>query len=227
VELSKTDKRALENLTTDVRIVEAHRNILDEGERPKNAHAIMDGFSCRYKLLPDGKRQILDFIISGDICDGHMIILAKMDHSVGTLTRCNVAYMPHKALFDVTEKHPKVAQALWWIALVQESIAREWLANIGRRPHAKRLAHLLCELSLRLEAVGLTEDHGYALPITQADLADATGMSAVHANRILQRLRRDDLIAFHGNSLEIKNIERLKDFAQFNSTYLHPMRRSP
>jgi len=221
VELSASDEHALKDLIADMHIIEAHQTIVHEGDTPKNVHIVIEGVACRYKLLPDGKRQILDFLIPGDICDGHMMVMAEMDHNVGTLTPCTIAYMQHQALLELTEKHPTVAQALWWTALVQESIAREWLVNVGRRPHDKRLAHLLCELSFRLKLVGLTQDHDYQLPVTQVDLADATGMSAVHANRVLQKLRREGLITLERTALKITDIKRLEQFAEFRSNYLY------
>jgi CRP-like cAMP-binding protein len=221
---SPEETEALARVSADVRQVAAGQEIVSEGDMPRVAHAVMEGFACRYKELSDGKRQILDFILPGDLCDGHMLFMAAMDHSIGCLSPCRVAYVPHADLLRLTEDYPRIARALWWSSLVQESIAREWLLNLGRRPAHQRIGHLLCELCFRLAAVGLVEGQEYQLPIRQIDIADATGLTPVHTNRVLQDLRRRGLIALQGSTLTIANLGKIESFSGFDDGYLHPTR---
>lgn len=225
-QLSQDDERALAAASSDVRFVPAHQLLVRDGETPGCAHAVLQGFACRFKLLPDGRRQILDFLVPGDLCDGHALFLAAMDHNVGTLSPCRIAYIPHRDLIRLTDTHPAVARSLWWSTLAQESVAREWIANVGARPADQRLAHLLCELCQRLRVVGLVRNDSYELPITQLDLADALGLSVVHTNRMLQRLRGRRLIALAGGLLTIRDLVALEAYCAFDARYLH-LRHAP
>jgi CRP-like cAMP-binding protein len=144
-----------------------------------------------------------------------------MDHGVLTLTNCTLAQMPREAVIEITEKHPRLARALWWTTLVDEAILREWVGNIGRRTASQRIAHLFCEFLVRLQAIGLAEGGAYEFPLTQAELADATGLSTVHVNRTLQELRAAGLITLKGRLLTIRDAERLKALAGFDPGYLH------
>jgi CRP-like cAMP-binding protein len=220
--LSAEDIRDLALASSDIRRLPADDVITAEGDTPTRAHAVIEGFACRYKTFPDGTRQIVDFLVPGDLCDGHALFLAAMDHTVGTLSPCLVAYVPHKVLLDLTETHPAIARVLWWSALVQESIAREWIGNIGRRAGEQRLGHLVCELCFRLDAVGLGHEGRYNLPLTQTDLADAIGFSTVHTNRTLQKLRKRGLLSFEGGTLVVVDLPRLEALSGFDRTYLHP-----
>ncbi|MGZ6040136.1 MAG: Crp/Fnr family transcriptional regulator [Phenylobacterium sp.] len=222
---SAAEAEALASASSEVREFSAGQQILSEGAIPRVAHAVMEGFACRYKDLPDGKRQIVDFVLPGDLCDGHMMFMAAMDHSIGCLSPCRVSCIAHADLLRLTEQYPRIARALWWSALVQESIAREWLVNLGRRPADQRIGHLLCELCFRLEAVGLVQGQDYQLPIRQLDLADATGLTPVHTNRVLQALRRRGLIALQGSTLTVQSLRELEAFSGFENGYLHPVAR--
>jgi CRP-like cAMP-binding protein len=221
VDLTPAAIEALQKATSVSHLIEPGQLMLSEGDEPHSAHAILEGFACRYKLLPEGGRQIVDFLVPGDLVDGHMLFMAQMDHDVGALSACRVTDIPHATLLCLAEQHSTIARAFWWSALVQGSISREWILNNGRRPAHQRIAHLLCELCFRLTAVGLVQDHRYQLPITQSDLADATGLSVVHTNRVLQQLRRGGLIVLEGSTLTIDNLGRLEQFAGFDSGYLH------
>jgi CRP-like cAMP-binding protein len=223
--LSDDDKKRLEEAVRDLRTVGPRQDLIGEGERPNEVHAILEGFACRYKLLPDGQRQIMALLVPGDFCDLHVAILRTMDHGIATISACKVAYIPQTAVDELTTKHPPIARALWWATLVDEGTLREWLVNMGRRPADKRMAHLFCELLLRLESVGLARANGFDFPVTQTELADILGLSNVHVNRVLQQLRDDGLIALSGKRLTVLDLDRLQDFAEFDPNYLHLEKR--
>ena len=218
--LSDTDRRMLDELIVHERDLLPGTDLIKEGDRPSDVHLVTEGFACRYKELPDGKRHIMAYLVPGDFCDLHVFVLREMDHSLGTLSRCRVVDIPRVQILELLER-PAIARAFWVAALVDEATLREWLVNIGSRPAEQRIAHLLCELLLRLRAVGFANGDRYELPLTQQDLADTMGMSSVHMNRVLQHLRADNLIELKGKNLVIPDLERLKAFGGFNPNYLH------
>lgn len=185
----------------------------------------MEGFACRYKLLPDGRRQIMAFLVPGDFCDLHVAILGEMDHSIGTSWGCTVVDIPRSTVDDLTANHPRITRALWWATLVDEATLREWLVNMGQRDADRQTAHLFCELLVRLQAVGRASADGFEFPITQEDLADTLGVTSVHVNRVLQEMRGKGLIEWKSKRLRIPDVERLKAFAGFDPKYLHLGRR--
>jgi CRP-like cAMP-binding protein len=197
------------------------QDMATEGSRPSHATVILEGLACRYRTLPNGSRQIISFQIAGDWADLHSYFIRTMDHSLGALTRCRVAQVPHPILREVFETYPRLGQALWRDTMVDSAVFREWVVNIGRRDAYERVAHLLCELHARLDAVGLTNGYSYELPLTQADLADSVGVSTVHVNRVLQKLRGEGLVSFGGKSLTIHDWDRLAEVGGFDPAYLH------
>ena len=218
--LSDDDKRLLDDVVSAPYEIPENTDIIREGDAPDNVHLILEGFACRYKLTSDGKRQIMAYLVLGDFCDLHVFILKAMDHGIATLSPCRVVDIPRDRILEMTER-PALARALWWATLVDEAVLREWLVNIGQREAPERLAHLLCELLLRLRAIGLAESDSYELPITQAELADTMGLSTVHVNRSLQKLRSENLITLKNKYLVILDPDRLKEFGGFNPNYLH------
>jgi CRP-like cAMP-binding protein len=176
--------------------------------------------ACRYRLMPDGRRQILTFLIPGDLFGLHAFLLKVMDHSVGTLVPTRLAWISRATAFDLFEHHPRIGAALWWSALQQDAINRERIVALGRRSAGGRVAYLLCELVWRLGAVGLGADHAIQLPLTQIELADTLGLTAVHINRVLQGMRRDALIALENRRLVLRDVEKLQEIAGFNQEYL-------
>jgi CRP-like cAMP-binding protein len=196
-------------------------DIVREGDVPFSAFALTHGMACRYRLLPEGKRQILTFLIPGDIFDLHGFLLNAMDHSVGTLMPTRLAAISRATVFGLFDRHPRIGAALWWSALQEEAINRERIVALGRRSARGRVAYLSCELVWRQRAVGLTEDHTIRLPLTQVELADALGLTAVHVNRVLQRFRRDNLITLTRRRLTLLDVERLQKIAGCNQDYLH------
>ena len=224
-DLRDADVEKLIALCDDVRVVGAKQEILAEGERPDHVHVIVEGWAARYKTLADGARQIVAFLIPGDFCDLHVAILGHMDHGIVALTRCRVAYIPSRELDALTTDYSGLTKALWWATLVDEGVLREWILNVGRRNALERVAHLLCELHARMKLVGMVEDDRLALPLTQEQLADATGLTAVHVNRTLQRLRKKNLIEIGNGMLTLPDVAGLRKAAGFNGNYLHIRRR--
>jgi len=220
--LSSEERRVLEQVTSEgLRQLGTREDIIREGDKPQALNLILSGWACRYKHLEDGRRQIIAFFLPGDLCDNHVFVLREMDHSVGTLTPVTFAQIPRRRIEEITLSHPRVTQALWWESLVGSAIQREWIVSLGQRDALERMAHLLCELFLRLRAVGLAEENRCELPLTQAELADAMGLSTVHVNRTLQELRAAKLIILKGRTLTIPDLEALQSAAQFNPSYLH------
>jgi CRP-like cAMP-binding protein len=219
--LSLDDLGALTQLTRNIRSVDARRDLISEGDKPRYVHLVLDGWGARYKSLPDGKRQIVSIFLPGDFCDVNVYILKYMDHSIGAITRLKVAMITPDEMNTLTVGRPRITQALWWHELVTAAIQREWTLNIGQRSAYERLGHLLVELYLRLQTVGRARDGRCDFPLTQNDLADATGLTAVHVNRTLQELRGDGLIELERKQLHILDLDRLMDVSMFNPNYLH------
>ena len=220
-EVSSADREALSRLPLRVELIAENNDIVHEGDTPSDCCLILDGFVARYKLLGQGQRQIFSFHIPGDIPDVHSLHLEVMDHSLGALTRCRVAFIPHNAMMNLIEKHPRLAWAFWRDTLIDAAVFREWLAGVGRRSAHQRIAHLFCEVYIRLRSVGLADELKFELPITQVELADALGLSSVHVNRVLQDLRREGLIVSTATSTQISDWERLKAAGDFDPGYLH------
>ena len=219
--LSPDDRTALDQVSRNTRFVEPRRDLISEGDNPRFVHLVLDGWACRYKALPDGKRQIVSLFVPGDFCDLNVYILKAMDHSIGAITRLKVAMIAPEDMNALTEGRPRITQALWWHELVTSAIQREWTLNIGQRGAYERLGHLLVELYLRLQSIGRAQDGRCDFPLTQTDLADSTGLTAVHVNRTLQELRRNGLIELERKQLHILDLERLMDVSMFNPNYLH------
>jgi len=221
VVLSDAERSTLLGLAATVRNVGADEEIVHEGDRPSECCLIVDGFACRYKTTEAGKRQIFSFHIPGDIPDLQSLHLEVMDHSLGTLVPSKLAFIPHAAVRDLMRRCPRIADAFWRDTLIDAAVFREWMVGLGRRDAYRRIAHLLCELFVRLKAVGRTSGHAYELPLTQAEMGDALGLSTVHVNRTLQQLRGEGLIETQGGMVLVQDWERLKQAGQFEETYLH------
>jgi CRP-like cAMP-binding protein len=219
--LSPDDRDALSQVTRNTRTIEARRDLISEGDKPRFVHLVLEGWACRYKQLPDGKRQIVSLLVAGDFCDVNAHILRSMDHSVGAITRLKVAMINPDEMIALYAERPRIAHSLWWHELVAGAVQREWTLNLGQRSAYERLAHLLVEIYLRLEAVGRADNGRCDFPLTQNDLADATGLTAVHVNRTLQELRRNELIELERKQLQIRDLDGLMEVAMFNPNYLH------
>lgn len=218
--LDDQDRELLDEVVKAPRKVPARIDIIREGDTPSDVHLILKGFACRNKVTPDGDRQIMAYMLPGDFCDLHVAVLGQMDHSISTLSACEVVEIPLQTIERMLTR-PRLARALWWATLVDEGTLREWLVNLGSRDAKQKVAHLFCEVLIRLRAVGLADGDEYSLPITQQDLADTVGLSNVHVNRVLHSLRADELIDFDGKVLKVRSFRGLVELSDFNPNYLH------
>jgi CRP-like cAMP-binding protein len=218
--LSDDDRAFLDSLIDDVVSVAAGEDIICEGENTDHVRLIVEGMACRYKILGDASRQIVSFVVPGDLCNPHVFILKAMDHSIGALSACHTVNIERQRVLEMFER-PAIARALWWSTLVDEATLREWVVNLGQRDAKERLAHLFCEMHTRLESIGLTENGKFSFPVTQADMAAALGISGVHVNRALQSLRAEGLVSVGRKEVVILDVAALKTMSQFDPNYLH------
>jgi CRP-like cAMP-binding protein len=186
---------------------------------------LIDGLVARYKDLSDGQRQIMEIHVAGDFVDLHGFLLKRLEHHVGALSAVRVAFVPHDQLRRITEEEPHLSRLLWFSTLIDAAIQREKILSVGRRTALARVAHIICELEVRLDTLGLSAGGRFPLPLTQLDLADATGLTSVHVNRMLRRLRDDGLMTFRGGEVTIHDLEGLQRVAEFDPAYLYLERR--
>ena len=220
VELGADDIKRLERMSADPRRFAAREDLIRMNESPNCVRLVLSGTVCRYKIMPDGQRAIIAYLLPGDLCHFHVAMLDHIDHSIGTLSPCLVVDISDEAISDLEKHHPRIVRALWWSTLVNQSISQEWLASMGRRHADRRLAHLFCEIYTRLESIGLTEGTAFKFPVTQENLADTLGLSTVHVNRIVQQLRDEGLLDLRRGNVRILDLPRLQNFAGFDDTYL-------
>jgi len=219
--LDDLDRQAFLALPFHLRTVEPNVYIIREGDRPDRSCVVVDGFAFRQKVTETGSRQIISIHMPGDYVDIEGALLNIADHSLQALTRCEMAFIPRDAVRDLILSHPKVAMAMCIDTLIDASIFREWVVNVGQREGPARVGHLLCEFGRRLEIAGLGSPQGYQLPMTQEQLGDATGLTPVHVNRVLKKLSDEGFISRTKRNVTIPNWERLRSVAGFNETYLH------
>jgi CRP-like cAMP-binding protein len=219
--LSAGDRAALLALPFRLQKIEAGKYIVREGSSPSNSALLVSGFAIRQKGTSNGARQIVSVHIPGDFVDLEGALLNKADHNIQALTRCELALVPVEAIRALAAEHPVIGRAMWVDTLVDGSIFREWVLNVGRRDARERIAHLLCELSRRLDVAGLASADGYELPMTQEQIADATGLTSVHVNRTLKSMDAEGLVERNRRHIRIPDWERLRDVAGFNELYLH------
>ena len=220
-EVSAREEQVLRDSVAEIKSAPPGRTIVRSGQLLERSMLLIDGLIARFKDLSDGQRQIMEIHVAGDFTDLHGFPLKRLDHDVGALTQVSIGFVPHSALQRITEEEPHLARILWMSTLIDAAIQRERILSVGRRPARSRIAHLLCELYIRLELIGLARDLQYDLPLTQLDLGDATGLTAIHVNRMLRELRESGLLTFRGGRVEIHDWEELRRTAEFDPTYLH------
>ena len=219
--LPAEDVELLESACGKQRDVSALQDLILEGDRPGPVFIVLEGWACRYKLLPEGTRQITSFLMPGDCCDLHASVLERMEHSIATLTPARIAMVPRKRMEELIFTRPFITRAFWWTQLVDEDTLRAWIVSMGRRDSLQRVAHLMCEIYARARNIGLTAGNRFELPLTQTVIGDALGLTPVHVNRVLRTLRLSGVMTLSGGTLIISDIAGLAKVAGFDDNYLH------
>lgn len=220
-DLGKDDVASLAAVTSKPVEYAARHDLIREGDRPGPMFVILDGWACRYKILPNGTRQVLAFLMPGDACDLHISLLAEMDHGIQTIVPSLVATISRAKMESLLDKRPGIAKALYTAQLIDEGTLRAWITSMGRRSSSERVAHLMCELYLRARNIGLITQAPFELPLSQLLLADALGMTAVHLNRVLKALRATEAMSLQRGKLIIVDPAKLARIAGFDENYLH------
>lgn len=218
--ITADEQAALEGASVRTATYNARQIIVRQQTPLTQCTLLLEGFVERYKDTPEGRRQILAIHIPGDFVDLHSYPLKRLEHSVAALTDVRVALFPHPEIRALTKASATLTELLWRSTLVDAAINREWIVSIGARSAAIRLAHLFCEMYVRLQRIGQAPTTTFPLPLTQVDLADATGLTAVHANRMLRQLRERGMVAFRQGEVEILDWDALRRFAKFDPAYL-------
>jgi CRP-like cAMP-binding protein len=224
-EVSAAEEAALRAAPAEERDYPADRTFIREGQELDVSTLLVEGLVCRYKDLRDGSRQITALHVAGDFVDLHSFTLKRLDHNIMTLTPCRVALVPHPRLKEITETLPHLTRLLWFSTTLDAAIQREWELSLGRRTALAKTAHLFCELKVRLGVIGLATEAGYALPLTQAELGECLGLTAVHVNRTLRELRERGLVEFRDHEVKILDFTGLARVAEFKDNYLYLEKR--
>lgn len=218
--MSEDERAAVESLPMRIRTFSRGEELVQAYSRPSESCLLLTGFAARAVYLENGTRQITAVHLSGDFVDLHALLLKVMDHSVLALSACSAAFVPHAQLRDVCAQLPHLARLFWLSTVIDAAIHRAWLTCIGRRSPAKHIGHLLCEIYVRLNAVGLASEDAFDFPVTQSELADMIGLSLVHVNKTVQTLRTAGMFSWDGGRVVINDFERLAGFSGFDRTYL-------
>ena len=221
VPLSGAERAAAAAVPVTVESRRSGDGVVWVGDRPTRSFMVLTGLLGSSKSVADGGSQITCFHVPGDMPDLQSLHLDVMDSDIRALTDCQLAFMAHQDLRRLCDQHPRLAALLWRTTLVDAAIFREWVVNLGQRQAPSRIAHVFCELMLRMEAVGLAQDRSCHLGLTQEDLGQATGLSLVHVNRTLQDLRGQGLISFGQGRLTIHDWDALVEVGDFRDDYLH------
>ena len=219
--LSQGERDLLQGTILRARRFAKGEDIVSEGSRPSYSTLLTDGLAARYKVTREGTRQITALHIPGDFVDLHAFLMKTLDHSIVALSPCTVFLADHGQLKKITEDAPHLARLLWLDTLVTGSIHRSWIVAMGRRSKSSHLAHILCELYVRLQVVDLVEDKSFHFPLSQGEMADVMGLSLVHMNRVIQTLRREKVIAWANQRITVLDWDRLKEIAEFDPAYLN------
>ncbi len=224
-ELSATEVDVLETSVGAVLTFPPRHDIVRHGDRVERSMLLVDGYICRYMDGLDGGRQLVALHVPGDFVDLHGYPMRELDHDVATLTACTVAAYPHDTVERMVIDHPNLGRLLWFSTLLDAAMHREWIFRLGRLSASGRIAHFFAEIGRRLEMVGLSDGLHFALPMQQADLASACGMTSVHANRVLRGLRQQGVVTFANGIVEVQDLAALHSIAEFDGRYLYPSPR--
>jgi CRP-like cAMP-binding protein len=200
------------------------RTIISEGQKVNDVHLVLTGLAARSKTLRSGERQFMALLVPGDLCDVEVFVLESMDHDIVAVSDTTCVLIPAKIIEELLTESTTLTKALWWSTMSDSAVLREWIVDHGSRDALERIAHLMCEMLIRYRIVGETTDDSFAFPLTQEQLADATGMTVVHVNRMLQELRAEGLIKLEGKTLTVLDPKGLQRTAKYDSSYLHLIR---
>jgi CRP-like cAMP-binding protein len=220
VALSGSDIETLARFHQRRRTFLPGHEMVHEGQSHASAFILAEGWACSYKMLADGQRQVVDFQIPGDFLGLRSILFRTADHSIEAVTRIEASEVLASDILDAFSQAPRLATAVLWAASRDEAMVVEHLVNLGRRSAEERTAHFLLELGARLKLVGVGDRTGFECPLTQYNLADALGLSAVHVNRVLRHLREHGLVTFQRGRVTFDDIIRLSGLAGFDPAYL-------
>jgi CRP-like cAMP-binding protein len=220
-DLSEQDCLAIRSLPFTLGVFPANRVLVREGQYVTRCCLLVSGYAARQKVTKEGKRQIVSFHVPGDILDLQHILLPRADHNVETITQAKVAWIAHDEIRRLAEAHPRVGEALWRDTLIDGAVSREWVVSVGRRDARARIAHMICEFAVRSVAAGVALPTNFELPMSQDQIADATGLTSVHVNRTLQLLEKQGVIARDRRSYHIADWDRMRAIADFEPDYLH------
>jgi CRP-like cAMP-binding protein len=219
--ISDEEEAAIRAAIGEPRELPADKTFVRAGEELSVSTLLLDGMMCRYKDLRSGERQITEVNVAGDFADMHSYTLKRLDHNMMTLSPCRVAVLQHEEARQLFLDFPRLHDIYWFGTNLDAAIHREWALSLGRRDAKARTANLFCELRVRLEIVGLADESGYALALTQTDLAECLGLTSVHVNRVLKELREAGLVEFRGGRVTIMDLAGLERAAEFDPTYLY------
>jgi CRP-like cAMP-binding protein len=218
--LGETERQAIIRTMTAQQRFLPNRDLVSAGAVPPGVYMILSGFACRYLTLHGGQRQILGYLLPGDIFDVRACFAQKVDFFVQTLSEVRATTIPGSALMALTHRFPQLMRELWRLTAIEDAITRQWQLNVGRRSAIQRLSHLLCECFVRLSAAGAANDNSCFIPMTQADIADALALTPVHVNRTLTQLRKAGFAVLKGHRLTLLDAPALYAVAEFEPGYL-------
>jgi CRP-like cAMP-binding protein len=214
-EKSDTEIAFIEDMKTGHRLVTAGSEIIYAGQTDAELFTLFSGWAFRQKSLPDGRRQILNFMLPGDIVGLQASLLTAAEHSVEALTDVELCVFARRRVWTLFERMPQLAYELSWLGAREGSIVDEALTSVGQRNARERMAALIMGLYRRADHLGLVKDQAFLFPLTRQHLADALGLSLVHTIKTWSYLRRAGYFSFDGNHLKLVNprlTERLASY---------------
>jgi len=224
VALSPVEKDVLRDLQASPRRIARGREIVAEGRRYDNVSILLDGIALRYRVLNDGRRQVLNIVLPGDLIGYPGCFFENALYSISALGDCTVSPVPFTRFLHLFETHSRLSAAIFWLLSCEAAMYAEHLIGIGRRSALERVSHFLLEVLVRLQAIGLADERSYRLPLTQELIADTLGLSVQYVNQTLRQLREEDLVSIDRHRVTILNLDGLVALADFERAYINRFR---
>jgi CRP-like cAMP-binding protein len=222
--LTPTEMAVLVEFQASPRRVARGRELVLEGRKYDGLMVLLDGVALRYRVLQDGRRQVLNIILPGDFIGFPGCFFESALYSIAALGDCSVSPVPFNRLLGLLATQPRLGAAIFWTLSCETAMYAEHLIGVGRRSALERVGHFLLEMQTRLQAIGLADDEGYRLPLTQELLADTLGLSVQYVNQTLRQLREENLVTVERHQVTIHNQEALTTLADFERTYINRFR---